>query len=147
MQANASTATNFDAPAASDDWLFGWDPLRALSPCGQTAMAVPVSGNGSAMRALYRRSLRPWLFAASLDDLRHLGPDLVEDGERRAQDAPFTYRELDGPPDSLRYLLSARDGRAFPRDPLRRGAAAGLGATSLRDLPHYYYRSAPSSST
>src|SRR3954469_8872795 len=48
---------------------------------------------------------RPWLFAATLEDLAHVGATPVEETAPRAERAPFCYRELDGPPDSYRYLL------------------------------------------
>ena len=60
----------------------------------------------------------------------------------------FSYRELDGPPNSYRYLLSARDGRALERAILT-GAARRLGrpVKSLYDLEEATTGSARSSNT
>ncbi|HWE60330.1 MAG TPA: DNA polymerase domain-containing protein [Chloroflexota bacterium] len=132
------------APAISsahDAWLFGWDPTPGI---------VSVWADRDGRARIWQRTsdgvrcsedrFRPWLFAASLDDLRHLGSALVEAGAGRAEDAPFSFRELEGPPGSLRYLLSARDGRALQRAILL-GAQRRLGPViqSLRDLPNDYY--------
>lgn len=77
---------------------------------------------------------RPWLLAAHLDDLAHLGAALGE-GEQ----ANIGFTTLDGPPDSYRYLLSARSGRALEAA-LLAGAARRLGrpVPSLYDLDDYY---------
>ena len=48
--------------------------------------------------------------------MRHLGASLVEADPARPDDAPFSYRELAGEPDSLRYLLTARDGGALRQE-------------------------------
>jgi hypothetical protein len=52
---------------------------------------------------------RPWLVLDRLDDLRHLGARLCPEGR---ESAPISYRVLDGP-GSLRFLVSAEDGRAL----------------------------------
>jgi DNA polymerase elongation subunit (family B) len=52
---------------------------------------------------------RTWLLLDRLDDLQHLGAQLGPDGIGRAS---ITYRELDGP-GSLRFLVSAEDGRGL----------------------------------
>ncbi len=56
----------------------------------------------------------------------------------------MTYRELDGPAGSYRYLLSARSGSMLERA-LLAGATQRLGrpATSLYDLEETYYRAGP----
>ncbi|HET8628025.1 MAG TPA: DNA polymerase domain-containing protein [Thermomicrobiales bacterium] len=132
-------------PPADDSWLFGWDPTPGI-------VAVWADHGGHALvwqrdGAGVRRSeecFRPWLFAAGLDDLSHLGPALVDAGAAGAADAAFDYRALSGPPGSLRYLLTARDGRALRREILR-GAGRRLGATvrHLRELPGAYYAVGP----
>jgi DNA polymerase elongation subunit (family B) len=74
---------------------------------------------------------RPWLVLDRLDDLRHLGDRFGPDGSARAT---ITYRELDGP-GSLRYLVSASDGRAL-RVAVLEGASKRLGrrVANLREL-------------
>jgi len=134
-----------DTSAAGDAWLFGWDPLPGI---------VSVWADHTGHARVWRRTsrgvvcdedrFRPWLCAATLDDLRHLGDALVAASAPHADAAPVTYRELDGPPDSLRYLLSARDGRAL-RAAILRGARRRLGrpVAGLRDLPEDYYTVGP----
>src|SRR5579871_2155486 len=125
--------------SAGDAWLFGWDPMPGI---------VSVWADRQGRARIWQRTpdgvrcvedrFRPWLFAAHLDDARHLGDALVEDGD--GVEAPFSYRELDGPPGTLRYLLSARDGRALTRAILQ-GAGRRLGheVEAVRDLPGDYY--------
>ena len=134
-----------NAVSADDAWLFGWDPLPGI---------VSVRAERDGRACLWQRidgevrrtedRFRPWLFAATLDDLRHSGADLVDAGAGGADDAPFSYRQLDGPPGSLRYLLSARDGRALRRAILD-GARRRLGVDieGLRDLHDSYYSVGP----
>ncbi len=134
-----------DTSAAGDAWLFGWDPLPGI---------VSVWADHTGHARVWRRTdtgvvcdedrFRPWLCAAALDDLRHLGDTLVAASAPHADAAPVTYRELDGPPDSLRYLLSARDGRAL-RAAILQGARRRLGhpLAGLRDLPEDYYTVGP----
>jgi DNA polymerase elongation subunit (family B) len=79
------------------------------------------------------------VFAASLDDVRHLGGALAEEGAA-GSDAPFSYRELAGEADTLRYLISARDGRTLRRA-IVQGAQRRLGPEigHPRDMPDEYY--------
>ncbi len=132
-------------PATHDDWLFGWDPLPGIVSvwADTTGHARVWQRSGETVRCLGDR-FRPWLFAANLDDLSHLGPALVEATDPRADRAPVAYRLLDGPPDSLRYLLTARDGRAL-RAEILRGARRRLGRAveRLRDLSGAYYGVGP----
>lgn len=95
--------------------------------------------DGAQIRCAEER-FRPWLFAAALDDLAHLGQALVAETAGEPETAPFSYRQLDGPRDSYRYLLSARDGRTLERAILA-GAARRLGhaVKSLYDLEDAYY--------
>jgi DNA polymerase elongation subunit (family B) len=117
-------------PIAPDDsWLFGWDPTPGI-------VSVWADRGGRAL--VWRRvagelvceqdQFRPWLFAASLDDLAHLRGMLLPEGAPGADRAPFRYRELDGPPESYRFLITARDGRALER-------AVAAGATRRLDRP------------
>jgi DNA polymerase elongation subunit (family B) len=84
------------------------------------------------------------VLAATLDDLAHLRPAPPGDSAPGAERAPFSYRPLDGPADSFRYLISARSGRALDRA-LLEGARRRLGrpVKGLYDLPDDYYRVGP----
>src|SRR5690348_8948540 len=107
-QANGTAADGMPA-AVEDALLFGWDPAPGIVSvwADHAGRARLWQRAGGAVRCTEGR-FRPWLFAAGLDDLRHLGPDLVDATSRDAGDAPFSYRRLDGPPGSLRFLLAAR---------------------------------------
>jgi hypothetical protein len=130
-----------DAAVASDAWLFGWDPTPGIVSAwaDDSGRALIWQRDGEVVRRIEAR-FRPWLFAASLDDVRHLGDALVEDANGWGDGAPFSYRQLDGSLDSLRYLLSARDGRALRRA-IVQGAQQRLGTPigHPRDLPGEYY--------
>jgi DNA polymerase, archaea type len=127
--------------SADDTWLFGWDTTPGI-------VSVWADRNGRAL--VWRRvddhvtcteeRFRPWLFAASLDDLKHVGGALVPEVARGAAQAPFRYRELDGPPDSYRFLVSARDGRVLERAVVS-GATQRLGRAvkTLYDIEDSYY--------
>jgi DNA polymerase I len=130
------------APAlASDDWLFGWDPTPGIVSvwADHGGRALIWQREGTTLQRHAAR-FRPWLFAAHLDDLRHLGDTLTAADRPGGATAHFNYRELDGPPGTLRYLLTARDGRALHREILR-GAGRRVGAPvrHLRDLADEYY--------
>jgi DNA polymerase I len=127
-----------------DDYLFGWDPMPGI---------VSVWANSDGRAVIWQREgervkhtnaqFRPWLFAASLDDVTHLGRSLVPDSAPGANTASITYRELDGPDGSYRYWLSAHSGRALEQAILK-GASSRLGrVTSLYDLENDYYRVGP----
>src|SRR4051812_32725790 len=97
-----------------DEILFGWDPTPGI-------VSVWADQEGQAM--VWRRvegavvcepaRFHPWLLATSLDDL---GPAIRE----------VRYRVLDGEEGSLRYLLTAKSGRALSRLVLD-GASRRLG--------------------
>ncbi len=125
--------------------LFGWDETPGI-------VSVWASRAGQAL--VWRRvgqqvvceeeRFRPWLFARTLDDLEHLGRSVQPATAPNAETSAITFLELDGPPDSYRYLLSARDGRALERA-LCVGASRRLDRkiTSLNDLQDTYYRVGP----
>lgn len=120
----------------ADPWLFGWDPTPAIVSVWADregrALVWRRAGEGVVCE---RARFRPWLYAAHLDDLAHLGRRL-RPGD---PEAPFSYRELEGPEGSLRYLVSARDGRALERA-LLEGASRRLGreVSDLEALDDYY---------
>lgn len=123
-----------------DALLFGWDPTPGI---------VSVWADRDGRACVWRRvdgrvvceenRFRPWMFATDLDDLAHLGRALACEGEAGSERALVTYRELDGPANSYRYLLTARTGRALERAILD-GASQRQGSrvAGLRDLDNYY---------
>jgi DNA polymerase elongation subunit (family B) len=128
---------------SGDEALFGWEPTPGI-------VSVHADREGRAL--IWRRvggrlvceqdRFRPWIFAASLDDVAHLGRGLVAESESGAERALVTYRELDCPPAGgawYRFLLSARGGRALERA-ITTGASRRLGrqVTSSYDLDGYY---------
>ena len=117
-----------------DEWVWGWD-----STPGILSVWADLNGRASVWRRIpgtrelvrEEAGFRPWLVLDGLDDLQHLGDRLGPEGCQKAQ---ITYRELDGP-GSLRYLVSAEDGRALITAILD-GATRRLGrrVPHLRDL-------------
>jgi DNA polymerase elongation subunit (family B) len=136
-----TTAVPPGAAAGDDAWLFGWDPLPGIVSvwADRTGRAMVWQRSAEGVSCLEDR-YRPWLYASSLADLRRLDGALVEESARSA-DAPFTYRTVEGPEDSLHYVISARDGRALQRAVLA-GARTRLGRDVRRvaDLPAEYYQ-------
>ncbi len=138
---------NFHEPRSlvEDEYLFGWDPTPAIVSvwASREGLAIIWRREGERVTST-RERFRPWLFASSLDDLAHLGSRLVPDFEPTGDAATFTYRELDGPTESYRYLLSAANGRSLERA-LVDGASRRLGRqiNSINELPGEYYRVGP----
>ncbi len=130
-----------ETPAVHDDWLFGWDATPGIVSvwADSSGRALVWSRVDGVVRCDEDR-FRPWIVAASLDDVSHLGDALVAADAPRGDRAPFSYRELDGPPDALRYLLSARDGRVL-RAAVLQGAQRRLGRAvrGIHDLRDDYY--------
>src|SRR6266571_4213122 len=141
-----------------DERLFGWDPTPGIVSVWANREGVAIVWRRENGRVTCTRErFRPWLFATTLEDLAHLGRGTAGDHKgpphatpppsplRTGEDtSPVSYRELDGPPGSYRYLLSARDGRTFERA-LCSAASRRLGreVTSLSELPETYYRVGP----
>ena len=116
-----TTARGTDA-----DWLWGWDPTPGIvSVHAELDGRVSVWRRDPATGALAREDerFRPWLLLDTLDDLRHLEPQIGRD--EPASTAAVRYRELEGP-GALRWLVSAVDGRALSAA-LLRGASERLG--------------------
>ena len=117
-----------------DEWLWGWDPTPGIVSVWAEADGRAVVWRRMALTDELLREearFRPWLVLDRLDDLRHLGGQLGREGTAGAL---VSYRELDGP-GSLRYLVSAGDGRTLAAAVLE-GAAQRLGrrVVNLRDL-------------
>jgi DNA polymerase elongation subunit (family B) len=117
-----------------DEWLSGWDPTPGIVSVwaesdGRAIVWRRLAATGALVREDAR--FRPWLLLDRLDDLRHLGARLGGDGQAGAR---VTYRELDGP-GTLRFLVSADDGRALTSAVLQ-GATRRLGRRvgHLREL-------------
>jgi DNA polymerase, archaea type len=126
---------------SSDESLFGWDPTPGIVSvwASRSGKAWVWQRNGDRVRCT-RETFRPWLFATSLDDIAHLGSAL----QLQQDEAEVSYRVLDGPDGSYRYLLSAHDGRMLERE-LLDGASRRLNRkiTSLSALDDIYYRVGP----
>ena len=139
-----------DLPAKiqpSDEWLFGWDNMPRI---------VSVWADRSGRALIWQRDpqtnlvqchedrFRPWMITAHLDDLKHLGPNLVNVTSTKNVASFFNYRELASTStgDTLRYLISAQDGHALNQAMLV-GAEKRLKqpVKSLRELPNedYYW--------
>lgn len=123
-----------------DEILFGWDPTPGIVSvwADQEGEALVWRREGGAITR-DRVAFMPWMLAASLDDVAHLGADLAEAGTPGAAAAAVKYRVLDGAPGSLRFLLASRSGRALSRAVLL-GASRRAGRTlrAVGDLPGYY---------
>ncbi|HVZ41899.1 MAG TPA: DNA polymerase domain-containing protein [Candidatus Kapabacteria bacterium] len=124
------------APDPGDSWLFGWDPTPGIvSVWADRAGRALVWRRTEAGVLLSRERFRPWLFAATLDDISQGGYDANGTGR-----GGFGCRELDGPHGSYRYLISSHDGRSL-ESAILAGASKRLGrpATSLYDVEDDYY--------
>ncbi len=151
MPSSQSALSDDTTKDAQDERLFGWDMTPGI-------VSVWASREGQAV--LWRRvggqiiceteRFRPWVFAATLADLSHLGPALIPTSAPGGADAIVSYQELEYPASSsspekfYRYLLSARDGRYLERA-LISGASRRLGrqVSSLNDLEDDYYHVGP----
>ncbi len=101
-------------PSVPPDWLWGWDPTPGIvsvwaDSSGLATVWRRPAGSDAVVRE--ERRFRPWLVLDRLDDLAHLGSGLAPDGDTAAT---VTYRELSGP-GSLRFVVSASDGRTLAR--------------------------------
>lgn len=134
-----------DNPAL-DPTLFGWDPTPGIvSVWADRDGRVTVWRRVDGRIVIEQHRFRPWLFATTLADLAHLGsalaPEEAAAGDGRAgKPRPVvTYRELDGPPRSYRFVLAANTMRVLERA-LLAGAVQRLGrpVPNLRALDEYY---------
>jgi uncharacterized protein YprB with RNaseH-like and TPR domain len=125
----------------ADEALFGWNPTPGIVSvwASRSGKAWVWQRMGDRVRCT-RETFRPWLFATTLYDLAHLGSTL----QPEQNDAMVSYRVLDGPDGSYRYLLSASNGRTLERE-LLAGASRRLNRkiTSLSALDDTYYSVGP----
>ena len=138
--------TSTTSARSNDEWVFGWDPTPGIISvwAGRDGRAVMWRREDDRVLRV-QETFRPWLFATTLDDLTHLGSALVSSSVALSVDTSLiSYRTLDGPSGSYRYLLSARDGR-FLEQALLRGATRRLGrrVNGLGELPETYYQVGP----
>jgi DNA polymerase, archaea type len=122
--------------AQTDPFLFGWNTTPGI---------VSIWAERSGKALVWRRvgnelmceqeHYRSWLYAAHLEDLKQLGSNL------RCNDdtASFSYHEFPDSSSSLKYLLTAKDGRVLEQL-LLAGASKRLDKeiTNLNSLDDYY---------
>jgi DNA polymerase, archaea type len=119
-----------------DPWLFGWDTTSGIISAWAERSGKALVWRRVEDKVTYsQEQYRPWLYAAHLEDVKQLASSL------RCNDdtAAFSYQELPGPNNALKYVLSARDGRALEQL-LLAGASERLGKeiTNLNSLGDYY---------
>jgi DNA polymerase, archaea type len=147
MQPYISAPSDAAPTSSVDEWVFGWDPMPGIvSVWAQRDGRAVVWQREGARVLCIKETFRPWLFAATLDDLAHLGSVLTASSptDLRTDASQVSYHLLDGPPGSYRYLLSARDGR-FLEQTLLLGVSRRLGrrVNSLDELSDTYYQVGP----
>lgn len=123
------------------EYVWGWDPLPGIVSvwAGRDGRAIIWQRQDQSVVST-RTRYRPWLFAAGLDDLAHLG-SAVRQATGPDDDPPgITYRELDGDEPGYRYLLSAHTWNTL-ENALLTGARRRLGGSlnSLYDIEADYY--------
>ncbi|HEV2581617.1 MAG TPA: DNA polymerase domain-containing protein, partial [Ktedonobacteraceae bacterium] len=125
-----------------DEYLFGWDDMPGIVSvwASRDGRALVWRRDGEQVTFAHER-FRPWLFAASLDDLAHTNATPVD---ATTVQPGITYQELEGPLDSYHFLLAANDGRALERE-IVRGASRRLNrqVSSINELQNEYYRVGP----
>jgi len=128
MSHDALQAAERSAAPIEREWLWGWDPTPGIVSVhaeqdGRAHVWRRIPETGALVHE--RERFRPWLLLDRLDDLAHLGNGL-RDAATAPPDETIHFRELEGP-GALRFLVSARDGRALT-DALLTGASRRLDA-------------------
>src|SRR5258708_13552334 len=90
-----------------DETIFGWDPLPGIVSvwASRSGKALLWQRSGERVRGL-EDSFRPWLFAPTLDDARHLASSLQPVATSSHARALLSYQALHGAEGSYRYPLS-----------------------------------------
>lgn len=123
------------------EYVWGWDPLPGIVSvwAGRDGRAIIWQRQDQSVVST-RARYRPWLFAAGLDDLAHLGSALKQAAGPDDDPAGITYRELEGDQPGYRYLLSARSWNTLEHAVLAGARAQHAGSpTSLYDIEAEYY--------
>ncbi len=147
MQPNISKTSDAVSAHSVDEWVFGWDPTPGIVSVWAQRDGRAVVWRREGERVLCtKETFRPWLFAATLDDLANLGSALTASSptDLPTDTSQISYHTLDGPPGAYRYLLSSRDGRFLERT-LLTGASHRLGrrVNGLGELSDMYYQVGP----
>ena len=128
-----------------DELLFGWDATPGIVSVwaerdGRAFVWRRIDGHV----ILEKERYRPWLYATNLADLNQLGSALMPVENPLITQLPFAYRELDGPPDTCRFLVSSTSWRQLEQAILY-GASKRFGReiSSLYDLENSYYYVGP----
>ncbi len=146
MQSSVSARGIQSHARSNDEWVFGWNPTPGIVSvwAGRDGRAIVWRREGKHI-VCTRELFRSWLFATTLADLAHLGPVFTPATTDLTKDSSLiSYRVLDGPEGSYRYLLSARDGRFLERS-LLKGASRRTGSQikNLNELSDMYYQVGP----
>ncbi len=122
-----------------DEYLFGWNATPGIVSVWAQRDGRAVIWRRDGERILCSKdSYRPWMLATTLDDLKHLG-SMLQPFAPDTMHASVTYKELDGPGKSFRYVLFSRNMRVLESTILT-GASRRLGRriTTMNDLDTYY---------
>jgi DNA polymerase elongation subunit (family B) len=122
-----------------DEYLFGWNSTPGIVSVWAQRDGRAVIWRRDGERILCSKdSYRPWMLTTSLDDLKHLG-SMLQPFAPDTMHASVTYKELDGPGKSYRYVLFSRNMRVLESTVLT-GASRRLGRriTTMNDLDTYY---------
>ena len=131
--------------ALDDEFLFGWNPAPGIVSVWADRSGTALLWQREGQRVICTTErFRPWLVATTLEDLAHLRSSVLPASTFGSASSAITYRELDGPEGSYRFLLSAHDGRLLERA-LVAGATRRLGREVKRvsELPETYYGVGP----
>src|SRR3989442_15374525 len=101
MQPNISTSSDTVPTSTVDEWVFGWDPMPGIVSVWAQRDGRAVVWRREGTRVLcFKETFRPWLFAATLDDLAHIGSALIVSPptELHRDASTISSHPLDGSP-------------------------------------------------